>query len=298
MEINQAKYFMAIVEHGTFRNAAEHLFISQPALTKSIQKLEEELGVLLFERKGVHIELTQPGKMFIPYCSNLLNTMDSGIRAVKEAAGAQYGHISMAVSSEVFIKHLIYDHLRDNPDVSISCQLMSNDEMVHGLEQGSLDFIISENKVVADQIKWEQIYSGGLTALLNKDDPLIGRKEINMEELKDRYFCIGHIRSNIVSHIFNLCRGANFEPKIRYLGYDPDLSGMLLDLPGSVIISSDSIDKCLKTTSISPKESPDPIRIKGTNGTACMGIAYKPSHYRSKAADNFMNFIRDYFNNL
>ncbi len=298
MEISQIKYFMAIVEHGTFRKAAERLFISQPALTKSVKKLEDELGTPLFERKGVHIELTQAGKIFVPYCGNILNMLDGGTKAVREAVGLKYGHISIAVSAEIFIKNLIFDFLQKNQDVSISCQLMSVDEMVHGLEQGSLDFVISERPVTGELIEWRELISVGLTALVNKDDPLSKRKEISVEELKDNYFCIGHTRSNITSHVFSLCREAGFEPKIRYIGYDPDMSGMLLNMPGSVIVSSEIIDKSIVKTDIGGENNSKPIQIKGTKGKALVGIAQKPIHYRSEAADRFMDEIIKYYSNL
>lgn len=297
MEINQMKYFRAIVQYGSFSEAAEHLHLTQPALSKSIAKLEEELGAPLFERKGIRITLTPSGRIFLPYCGTVLNTVESGVNAFKESIGLKKGHLTIAVSTEVFIKHLILKFLQQYPEVSFTCHLMTIDEMAHALEEGTVDFVLSDQPVYGDHIDWHVIHHGYLTAVLNDNDPLLKYESITMEHLRNHQFCIGHVRSNLYTAIYQLCRDAGYEPRIRYLGYDPDMAGMLLSIPNSVIISSDSIDGSIRQTGLHNGHYPA-LPIRGSEGKSMIGMAARIGHYQSEAALAFYDMIIDYFQSL
>lgn len=73
MTLNQLKYFQAVARTMNFRAAAEELYISQPSLSRSIDTLEHELGVVLFERTGRHIALTGSGRLFLEYTNRILD---------------------------------------------------------------------------------------------------------------------------------------------------------------------------------------------------------------------------------
>lgn len=297
MEINQMRYFRAIVQYGSFSEAAEHLHITQPALSKSIAKLEAELGAPLFERRGSHITLTPSGRVILPYCGNVLNTVESGINAFQESIGLKKGHLTIAISTEIFIKHLILRFLQQYPEVSFTCHLMSPDEMARALEEGIVDFALSDEPIVGDRIDWHPIYRGHLTAVLNEHDPLLKQDSIAMEALRNHQFCIGHLRTNLYSAIYQLCNEAGFQPKIRYLGYDPDMAGILLSLPNSVIISPSSINHSIRLTEIDNASAPA-IRIRGTEGRAIVGIGIRVGHYQSEAALAFYDMILNYYQSI
>lgn len=291
------RYFRAIVQYGSFSEAAEHLHLTQPALSKSIAKLESELGAPLFERKGIRITLTPAGKVFFPYCGTVLNTVESGITAFQESIGLKKGHLTIAVSTEVFIKHLILEFLKTYPDVSITCHLMSIEEMARALEQGTVDFVLSDRPVTGDYIDWHLIHQGYMTAVLSDDDPLLKQDSILMEDLKDHHFCIGHLRSNLSSTVFQLCYESGFAPKIRYLGYDPEMAGMLLGIPGSVLISSDSIDRSIRLAGAG-KANFNSVRIRGTEDKSTIGVGARVGHYQSEAALFFFDMVTEYYRSL
>lgn len=299
MELNQMRYFRAIAQYGSFSEAAEQLHLTQPAVSKSIAKMEEELGAPLFDRRGIRIELTSAGRMFLGYCGTVLDTVESGITAFQEVSGLKKGHLTIAISTEIFIKHLIVRFLSAHPEVSLTCHLMTIEEMAHALADGSVDFVLSEQPVVGENIDWHPIHTGYLTAILNEHDPLLTRSSIRMEDLQDRYFCIGHLRSNLSSSIFSLCAEAGFQPKVRYLGYDPEMAGILLELPGSVLISSDTIDHSIRGTDANAGGEKYPsLPILGTEGKSVVGVGVRVGHYQSEAAIAFCDLVVDYFRTL
>jgi DNA-binding transcriptional LysR family regulator len=294
MEINQMKYFRAIVQYGSFSEAASHLHLTQPALSKSMARLEEELGAPLFERKGSRTTLTPAGRVLYPYCGNVLNTVESGITAVRERSGLARGQVTVAISTSIFIKHLILEFMRRYPEVSFRCQLMTGEEIATALDEGQIDFALSEQPVVGPNIDWQELRRGSLTAVLHRDDPLRQRETLTIGDLRERWFCIGHLRNDLYSTLYQLCYENGFEPKIRYLGYDPDMAGMLLELPGSVIVSSDIIDASLGQTGLGDRDT-RPIPIAGTQGKTLVGVAMRSGHFQSEAARVFFRLVTDYY---
>ena len=84
MTLNQLRYFQAVARALNFRAAAEELYISQPSLSRSIDSLEQELGVMLFERAGRGISLTGSGRLFLEYTNRILDECDIAIYKMKE----------------------------------------------------------------------------------------------------------------------------------------------------------------------------------------------------------------------
>ena len=84
MTLNQIKYFRAVARSENFRAAAEELYISQPSLSRSIDSLEEELGVVLFERAGRGVVLTRSGRLFLEYAERILEECEIAVHKMKE----------------------------------------------------------------------------------------------------------------------------------------------------------------------------------------------------------------------
>lgn len=97
MELDQVDAFVAIVGHGGFTRASEALHLSQPAISRRIRLLEQELGAPLFERVRRGVVLTDAGQAFLPYAETLLASMRDGIEAVAAVRGIGRGAITLAV---------------------------------------------------------------------------------------------------------------------------------------------------------------------------------------------------------
>jgi LysR family hydrogen peroxide-inducible transcriptional activator len=84
MELHQLRYFCAIADTGSFSRAARQTFVSQPALSQQIAKLEDELGTRLFDRLGRSVTLTEIGKSFLPRIRAVLRDLESARNDVVE----------------------------------------------------------------------------------------------------------------------------------------------------------------------------------------------------------------------
>ncbi|MES2977973.1 MAG: LysR family transcriptional regulator [Pseudomonadota bacterium] len=99
MKINAIRDFLAVTERGSLRAAARQLETSQPAITRSIQELERELGVVLFERSQSGITLTPMGKVFLRRAAAIRNEMRLAREEVDQLRGETHGRVTVALSS-------------------------------------------------------------------------------------------------------------------------------------------------------------------------------------------------------
>src|ERR1700736_851018 len=98
MLLRHIRYLPAVAEHRNFTRAAEALHVSQPALSQQIRQLEETLGVLLFDRSGRAIQLTDAGHAYVEYARRALRELDAGQRAIHDVRDLSRGQLRLALT--------------------------------------------------------------------------------------------------------------------------------------------------------------------------------------------------------
>lgn len=132
-------YFLYSCKH---RKAAKELYISQPAISKSIQKLEESVGCKLFSRSSRGVVLTDEGKLLYEHVSEAFETLTMGEEKLKRSIELGVGHLKIGVSSTL-CKYLLLPYLkefiRQNPHISISISCQSTNDTLKLLEDNKID---------------------------------------------------------------------------------------------------------------------------------------------------------------
>lgn len=146
MDIRHLKHFSGIAKYGSFSEAAKRLYISQPALTRSINVLEDQLGTRLFERtpKGVH--LTETGTMLHRHAVLILNEMDTAKEELKAVLEGSYGEVHIGAASMFanrFIDKAAANLAKRNESMRLSINIGLYEELVQQLLDGVLDVILS-----------------------------------------------------------------------------------------------------------------------------------------------------------
>ncbi len=145
MNINMElfKIFYTAASCKNISKAAEKLFISQPAVSKSIKKLEEALGVTLFVRNSRGIRLTDEGSIFFEYVKNAMTELSAGKNIIDKMKSNDYGKIKMSVST-ILCKHLLLPYLKTyiklNPHIRIQILNRSTFETLKLIDDGVIDF--------------------------------------------------------------------------------------------------------------------------------------------------------------
>ena len=144
MNQNLSSYwiFYTVANAGNISKAAKELYISQPAISKSIQKLEENLNCKLFSRSSRGVVLTDEGKLLYEHVSEAFETLTMGEEKLKRSIELGVGHLKIGVSSTL-CKYLLLPYLkefiRQNPHISISISCQSTNDTLKLLEDNKID---------------------------------------------------------------------------------------------------------------------------------------------------------------
>lgn len=140
--LSSYRIFYTVANTGNISKAAKELYISQPAISKSIQKLEESVGCKLFSRNSRGVVLTDEGKLLYEHVSEAFETLTMGEEKLKRSIELGVGHLKIGVSSTL-CKYLLLPYLkefiRQNPHISISISCQSTNDTLKLLEDNKID---------------------------------------------------------------------------------------------------------------------------------------------------------------
>lgn len=140
--LSSYRIFYTVANNGNISKAAKELYISQPAISKSIQKLEESVGCKLFSRSSRGVVLTDEGKLLYEHVSEAFETLTMGEEKLKRSIELGVGHLKIGVSSTL-CKYLLLPYLkefiRQNPHISISISCQSTNDTLKLLEDNKID---------------------------------------------------------------------------------------------------------------------------------------------------------------
>jgi DNA-binding transcriptional LysR family regulator len=139
MDLANLSAFIAIAEAGSFSEAAERLHLTQPAVSKRIAGLEQQLGVRLFDRLGREVSLTEAGRALLPRAYQILNVLDDTRRALTNLNGEISGRLTLATSHHIGLHRLpplLRTFTRAYPQVALDIQFLDSEvayeEILHG----------------------------------------------------------------------------------------------------------------------------------------------------------------------
>lgn len=222
MHIDYYREFIELARRLSFTEAAAHLYITQPALSKHISALEREFGAELFVRDRRNVQLSEAGRILYGFASNLVDQYDrtqNAINAISQAAplvvdGVLYDNtVSSIISLSTVLLNdshhppIVFSHKDDAPFLD----RLLNDEV-------DIVFAYDEDKKLDELgLKYALLTKNPFVAVLDKDHPLARRSEISIEELKDETFIqfIDEYSLPGWTRLEEVCRAHGFTPRKR-----------------------------------------------------------------------------------
>lgn len=186
MELAQLRYFLKIVEYRHFTKAAKACQISQPALSQQIAKLEKELGMPLFERRGRKIRLTQSGQTLRVNAEKILRMVEDTHRQITDNGQSGTVRVSTIPTVGPFLTtKLLHNLNRQFPDASIQLSEESPDSLVSRCANGEIDFAITAlHSSWKKRLVCEPILSEEIQVVLPVGHPLASKTKLTAEELR------------------------------------------------------------------------------------------------------------------
>lgn len=231
MELRQLRHFIAVADELNFTRAAEHCNITQPALTRSIAALEDELGVILLDRSKRQIQLTPSGQSFLEDARKTLGYVHRATQNVQRSSQRQ--HLSVGLSSIhnfPFLTPTLERFHRQQPNVDIEIKELFTRGQLAALNEGTLDvgfmFFPIDDDNISTQIVWREPF----VILLPVVHPLAELAEIPVEALCEEPFIMTprEIHPSVHDHVLALIRGNGVEPRIAAIRATPQTRSNLI----------------------------------------------------------------------
>jgi len=169
LENFRLKVFRTVAEHLNFRKAAEHLFLTQPAVTLQIKALEDDLGIRLFDRAANRVSLTPQGSLLLSYAKKIAALISQAEQELGSEDGKVSGDLSLGVSTTIaqyVLPRLLGAFLDEHPRVQFSLHSGNTDEIVHLLLDNKLSIGLIEGPARDRGIRTEPFMQDELVLIL------------------------------------------------------------------------------------------------------------------------------------
>ena len=229
MELSQLRYFVTVAHAQHLTRAAEALKISQPALSKAIARLEEELGVELFDRSSNRISLNNNGQLFLQYVQRALLELSSGSDAVRSQAGVIGGSVAIITSCSGLLQPAIRDFLTEYTDIRYQQYRYTSELVAEQLERGSADFAVTTTPLSSAKFSWTRLVRDELYITVSPKHPFYDRESVSIFELQNESLIVSNNLLTTLGIIEDGFAHYGLVPKIDYMLNNPPLTEQLVD---------------------------------------------------------------------
>ncbi len=188
-DFQQLAHFLAVVKAGNFTRAAEQIGLSQPALSRSIQKLEKSVGEPLFERQPRGIKLTELGSFFLVRANQIRDLVEDTFAELSDVSDR--GQIRLAVIPTIapyLLPKVLQKFGRKFPEVRVQVQEDTTQNIVRLCRDGDIDLAIVALPITEKYLEVDSLFEDELILVFPKDHPLEKKKRIQLTDIEDYPF--------------------------------------------------------------------------------------------------------------
>jgi DNA-binding transcriptional LysR family regulator len=214
VELRQLEYFVAVARHRHFGRAAEAVYVTQPALSQQVRRLEAELGLALLRRTNRGVELTPAGEDLLARAETILAEVAGARGAMDEHAGVVRGAVRVAATTADALRlpEVLAAFHRDHPGVRVALRHASVGEVLALLRSGAVDLgVVSLADEAAEGLKVTRLVEEPLRAIASPDEPF-GAVVVGVEDLQGRPFVLGEPGSALRALVMDACQHHGFSP--------------------------------------------------------------------------------------
>lgn len=302
MDLKDIRYVIAVAEEESFSKAAHKLYVSQPALSICIQRLEKELNAKLFIRAKNKVVPTPLGKLFWEEGSRLLKMSQEMRQRINDAINFEQGFIRVGVSQfygRYYSPQLFHEFQQYYPGIRIEIVEDFSNNLEDFVAQGELDLCIIPSPVYTDSVTHVPLFQEQIYFAMSKEIRLSemippsfsdNLPMIDLALAKDLPFVMlkKHQKIRKISEV--MCHDAGFSPNIIFETQDLNTINNFISLNMGVGFVPDIIEKKSDV-----KDKINYYQIKSDKATRTFVIAYKKGVDLSKASEHFIRLAQDNF---
>ncbi len=212
MTITQLQYVLAVAEYKNFTLAAEKCFVTQPTLSMQIQKIEEELGIQIFDRTKKPIQLTEIGQKIVNQAKNIVNEANRIQDIVEQQKGFIGGEFRLGIIPTVtptLLPMFLNNFIKKYPKVKLIIEELNTEDIIFKLNNGHLDAAIAATPLNEDKIKEVVLYYEPFVAYIHENNTAFNKKEIEISDLNMDEILLLQDGHCFRDSVMNLCKNGN-----------------------------------------------------------------------------------------
>lgn len=187
MDTQNLAAFVAVARTGSFSHAGEALHLTQPAVSKRISLLEQQLETRLFDRIGRQVSLTEGGRALLPRALEILDSIERSRQAIKDLGEEVQGKLHLVTSHHVGLHRLpdiLREYCRRYPKVNLDIQFMDSHQARSNILSGVFDLgIVTQSNENDAQVHSEQVWQDSMVFVAAPSHPLSAKKIVSLKDL-------------------------------------------------------------------------------------------------------------------
>ncbi|HTI60436.1 LysR family transcriptional regulator [Mucilaginibacter sp.] len=221
MDVQQINNFLVLCKTLNYRKAAEQINIVQPALSRQIQLLENEMGALLFNRSKRTVTLTEAGLFFQKEADRILQDLNKTIARTAQINNGEAGEVRITHASSAMntvVPSFLVKVKRKWPNLKTIAQETSNFEQIEMVLARKADIGVAPNVMLPPEMRSKVLYKENYVLILPGDHPLAKKKITDLSVLRDETFILPQVSTGVgyVEAILQLCQGFGFKPNVAH----------------------------------------------------------------------------------
>ncbi|WP_308118317.1 LysR family transcriptional regulator [Streptomyces buecherae] len=204
VELNALRQFLVVARLEHLSRAADELRVAQPSLSRTIARLEGELGTPLFDRSS-RLRLNDAGRAFRAYVERALGELQAGQLAVAEATTEGLGTVRLASETFLTLTGPLAVYKRDHPAVELELQWSPAEDMARRLRARDVDLCVASQPIHAEGVAGTRLFEDAVGVAVPRDHPLAGRAPVGLHELAEYPFVTaraGHWLRRLLDQLF------------------------------------------------------------------------------------------------
>ena len=218
MELLQLQYFLLLAKEQHVTRTAELLHISQPSLSATIKKLEEELDAPLFVRKGRNIALSPYGEVFQSYVEEVFLALKNGKATLSKMKNQEDSMLNLGLLSPYVWNELFLLFSDQYPEITINRRSIEDQRFWDGIVEGDIDFYLGGLNQIEEldtsRLQYSILYEDSMVLLVHQNHPLASRETIDLRECGEESFVNLSEDTNLQQFLNQMFQKAGFVPKV------------------------------------------------------------------------------------
>ncbi|MDA8240250.1 MAG: LysR family transcriptional regulator [Nitrospiraceae bacterium] len=289
MDFYQLVYFRKVALAGSISRAAEELLITQPAVSKQIRSLEEELGAKLFDRIGKKIFLTKTGEVLFAHAEKVLRELDEAKTAVRDMSEECAGELVIGTSDHISLHRLpgvLKAYITAFPKVDLKLRCHRSETVLDMVARNLVDLGVVTLPGVAPNLVMKVIWEDPMSLVFPKEHPLADRKTIALGDVSGYGMILPETGTTTRRNIDAAFAKKRLLPKVAMeVAYIETIKGLVKAGLGISILPDKAVEQEIKSGELMK------AGIRNANFSRRLGIVHLKNKFLSRPAIQFMKFL-------